>query len=164
MIKTNYTDRTKEKETIYIHFTFKNLTEEKFLFAVQTKLKLNSIYSLLIKIASYNNSIFKMCGSQIGLVLQNEFDIKHLKMLYEVIITRIEETEDLYDFMGEIVIVEIKFSKLNLQKELLLKNFKNITINKQNIKVNEVKKTKIFLSYYLCFLILILTLILVIIL
>ena len=141
MIKTtNYTDRTKEKETIYIHFTFKDLTVENFLFAVQTKLKLNSIYSLLIKIASYNNSIFKMCGTQIGLVFKNEFDINHLKMLYEVIITRIEETEDLYDFMGEIEIVEIKFSKLSLQKELLLKNFKNITINKQNIKVNEVKK------------------------
>ena len=28
---------------------------------------------------------------------------------------------DLYDFMGEIEIVEIKFSKLSLQKELLLK-------------------------------------------
>jgi hypothetical protein len=41
--------------------------------------------------------------------------------------------------MGEIDIVEIKFSKLSLQKELLLKNFKNITINKQNIKVNEEK-------------------------
>lgn len=54
-------------------------------------------------------------------------------------ITRIEVTEDLYDFMGEIDIVEIKFSKLSLQKELLLKNFKNITINKQNIKVNEEK-------------------------
>ena len=117
MIKTtNYTDRTKEKETIYIHFTFKDLTVENFLFAVQTKLKLNSIYSLLIKIASYNNSIFKMCGTQIGLVFKNEFDINHLKMLYEVIITRIEETGDLYDFMGEIEIVEIKFSKLSLQK------------------------------------------------
>ena len=81
-----------------------------------------------------------MCGTQIGLVFKNEFDINHLKMLSEVIITRIEETEDLYDFMGGIEIVEIKFSKLSLQKELLLKNFKNITINKQNIKVNEVKK------------------------
>jgi|SRR6202789_2777200 len=139
MTKTNYTDRTKEKETIYIHLTLKDLTEENFLFAVQTKLKLNSTYSLLIKIASYNKSIFKRCGTQIGLVFQNEFDINYLKMLYEVIITRIEETEDLYDFMGEIEIVEIKFSKLSLQKELLLKNFKNITINKQNIKVNEEK-------------------------
>jgi len=41
-----------------------------------------------------------MCGTQIGLVIENDFDFNYLKMLYEVIITRIEETEDLYDFMG----------------------------------------------------------------
>lgn len=46
-----------------------------------------------------------MCGTQIGLVIQNEFDINHLKTLYEIIITRIEETEDLYYFTGEIEIV-----------------------------------------------------------
>jgi len=140
MIKTNYIDRTdRTKETIYSHFTLKDFKEENFLLAVQKKLNLNSTYSLLIKIASYTNSIFKMCGTQIGLVIKNEFDINHLKMFYEVIITIIEETEDLYDFMGEIEIVEIKFSKLSLQKELLLKNFKNITINKNKKNKNKQK-------------------------
>ena len=38
MTKT-YTDRTKEIK--YIHFTLKDLTEEKFLLAVQKKIKFN---------------------------------------------------------------------------------------------------------------------------
>jgi len=56
----------------FIHFSFNDFTSDNFKNIIVNKFKLNTTYSILLKISSPNNLIFKMCGPQIGLVIKNE--------------------------------------------------------------------------------------------
>ena len=62
--------------------------------------QLNTTYSILLKISSNNNLIFKMCGPQIGLVIAEEHDLNYYSKLYDLILTRIEIIVDNYNYIN----------------------------------------------------------------
>lgn len=76
----------------YLHFSFENFTLKNFQNLLMKNFRLNTTYSILIKISSVNNLIFKMCGPQIGLVVRAEHDLDFYKNLYSLILTRLETT------------------------------------------------------------------------
>ena len=124
----------------YIHFPFAEFTKERFQNEILKNFKLKTSYSLLLKISSYSNLIFKMCGPQIGLVIKDEHDLNFYSKLYDVIRIRIETTLDNYDYIEEIEGLEIIYTVINPQEELKLKNISNISLNKNIINIKKTKK------------------------
>lgn len=131
---------TKKIQYNYIHFSYPDFNLVNFQTKLIKNLKLNSTYSILIKIACDNNLIFKMCGSQIGLVIKDEHDLNKYEKLYSVILDRIESTELKYDFIEVINSIEIMYFCLTPTKELLLKNINSLTIPKQLVNIKKVKQ------------------------
>lgn len=124
----------------YLHFSFEDFTLEKFQSEIMTNFKLNTTYSILLKISSGNHLIFKMCGPQIGIIIENEHDLDFYSKLYNLIITRIETTVDNYNYLEKVDGIEIMYSVIIPQKELTLKDISKYPIKQQMINVKEVKK------------------------
>jgi len=124
----------------FIHMSFTNFTLEKFKSKIMKNFKLNTTYSILLKISSNNNLIFKMCGPQIGLVIGNEHDLDYYSKLYNLILTRIETTVDLYNYLDTIEHIQIMYSIIVNQKDLTLKNLSKYSLKQQMINQKEVKK------------------------
>ena len=124
----------------FLHFSYENFTLENFQNEIMKNFQLNSTYSILLKISSGNNLIFKMCGPQIGLVLKNEHNLEYYSKLYNLILTRIETTINNYNYLDSIDALEIRYSLITLQEELLLKNLADYNLNKQVINVSLTKK------------------------
>ena len=124
----------------YLHFAFESFTLENFQSTIINKFKLNTTYSLLLKISSHNNLTFKMCGPQIGLVIGEEHDLNYYYKLYNLILIRIETTVDSYNYLDKIDGIEISYSVIKPQKELTLKNISLVPLNQQMIPKKEVKK------------------------
>ena len=125
----------------FLHFSFDDFTLVKFQNAIMKNFKLNTTYSILVKISSENNLIFKMCGPQIGLILKNQHDLDYYSQLYKVILTRIETTVDLYNYMDTIDGLEIMYSVIIPQEELKLKNISEYSLNKQVINIKEARES-----------------------
>jgi len=124
----------------FIHFSFNEFTSENFKNFIVNKFKLNTTYSILLKISNQNNLLFKMCGPQIGLVIKNEHDLNYYDKLYTAIMTRIESTIDNYNYIESIDAIEIMYSVLIPQPELTLKNISNLFLNKRLISIKETKR------------------------
>lgn len=124
----------------FIHISYEDFTLNRFQNEILTNFKLNTTYSILLKISSENNLIFKMCGPQIGLVIGKEHDLQYYSKLYELILTRIETTVDNYNYLETIDGLEIMYSVIIPQKELTLKNIKNYSLKQQMINQSKVKK------------------------
>ena len=115
----------KNKDIIFLHFSYNNFTFKIFQIEIMKNFKLNTTYSILLKISSGNNLIFKMCGPQIGIVIKNEHDLEFYYKLYNIIITRIESTLNNYNYLENIDALEIMCSVIIPQAELALKNISN---------------------------------------
>ena len=102
--------------------------------------QLNTTYSILLKISSNNNLIFKMCGPQIGIVINNGHDLQYYSKLYNLILIRIETTVDNYSYLDTIEGLEIMYSVIIPQKELTLKNIGKYSLKQQQINQGEVRK------------------------
>ena len=124
----------------FIHISYEEFTQEKFQSEILKNFKLNTTYSILLKISSENNLIFKMCGPQIGLVIGSEHDLQYYSKIYDLIITRIETTVDNYNYLDTVDGIEIMYSVIIPQKELTLKNISNYPLNQQMINKSKVKK------------------------
>nr|QWO71376.1 DNA polymerase [Calocybe gangraenosa] len=124
----------------FLHFYLEDFTEDKFQNEIMKNFKLNTTYSILLKISSYNNLIFKMCGPQIGLIIKQEHDLDFYSKIYSLILTRIEQTSELYDYMETIESLEIMYSIIIPQKELILKNISNYSLSQQLVNKKEVKR------------------------
>lgn len=124
----------------FIHISIENFSLEKFLIEITKNFKLNTTYSILLKISSTNNLNFKMCGPQIGLVIGNEHDLDYYSKLYDLILIRIEAIVENYDYMENIESLEMMYSIIIPQKELALTNISSYTINHQLINKKEVEK------------------------
>ena len=61
----------------FLHFSFESFTKQKLQSEIMKNFKLNTTYSILLKISSGNNLIFKMCGPQIGIVIANEHNLEY---------------------------------------------------------------------------------------
>ena len=120
----------------YIHISFKEFTLEKFQSEITKNFKLNTTYSILLKISSGNSLIFKMCGPQMGIVIGNEHNLDYYSNLYNIILTRIETTIDNYDYLDVVEGLEIMYFAITTQKEMTLKNISNYNFNQQMILKN----------------------------
>ena len=132
--------KNKKRQLQFLHFSFENFTLVNFQKEITNNFNLNSTYSLLLKISSSNNLIFKMCGPQIGLIIENEHNYDYYAHLYRTILTRIETTIDSYTYIEEVEGIEIIYSILNPLPELKLKNINNYNLNKQVLSINKAKK------------------------
>ena len=145
IIKNNYNKNfsnqnlTKFKNN-YLHFTLENFTVNNFIDEIIKNCSFNTTFSLMIKISCDNNQVLKMCGQQIGLVIKNEHDINHYKLVYDVIYIRIDSTINMYNDIESVDIIEILLTVIIPQPELTLKNISNINLNNKLINQNKVKK------------------------
>jgi DNA polymerase type B, organellar and viral len=114
----------------YIHTPFKDFSFENFYILIKTNFKLNSTYSILIKISYYEQMVFKMCGSQIGLVLEETYDINYIEKIYNTILYTIESTIENYNITEGVDSVEIVYTIINTLPELRLNHIKNLDIPK----------------------------------
>ena len=124
----------------YIHFAYYNFTVENFISEITKNFKLNTTYSILIKIGSENNLIFKMAGSQIGLIIKNYHDLDYYGKIYSVISSRIESTISNYDYINSVDSIELMYSVIIPQKELTLKNISSLDIKNQFINLNKLNE------------------------
>ena len=124
----------------FIHISFEDFTLENFLKIIMNNFQLNTTYSILLKISSNNNLIFKMCGPQIGIVINNGHDLQYYSKLYNLILIRIETTVDNYSYLDTIEGLEIMYSVIIPQKELTLKNISPFPLTHQMVSQKEVKK------------------------
>ena len=124
----------------YFHFSLNDFTTINFINFIVNNLKLNSTYSILIKISCQNNLVFKMCGSQIGIVIKNEHDLDYYEKIYSVILIRIELMIATYNYIDTVDAIEIMYTTIIPQEELKLKNIYNFPLNKQLINIKEVRK------------------------
>jgi hypothetical protein len=128
------------KKFKYLHFKYTNFNEKSFINSITENFKLNTTYSLLIKISCDNNTIFKMTGVQIGLIIENVHNIEYYKGRYSVILKRIESTFDDYNNIKKIDTIEIVYFIVKTLPELVLKNVSNLRIPNKLVAKEEVKK------------------------
>lgn len=124
----------------YFHLSLNDFTTINFINFIVNNFKLNSTYSILIKISCQNNLVFKMCGSQIGIVIKNEHDLDYYEKVYSVILIRIESMIATYHYIDTVDAIEIMYTTIIPQEELKLKNIYNLPLNKQLINIKEVRK------------------------
>lgn len=122
-----------------MHFTANSFTLDNFNTEVVKNFKLNCTYSLLIKISSDENTIFKQVGPQIGLVITNEHNISLYEEIFSIIQIRIERLLENYIYMNEITDIEILYYPLTIKNELKLKNINSIPIPRQLTKVTQTR-------------------------
>lgn len=85
------------KNAIYIFFIIDDFTEKNFIDKLINNLKLNTTYTLLVKVSFTKTHIFKMCGPQFGLIIGEKHDKEYYKNIFLTIITRVELTLEYYD-------------------------------------------------------------------
>lgn len=79
-----------------------------------------------------------MCGTQIGFVIRDKHDLQYYSKLYDLILTRIDSTIDIYSYLFKVEGLEIMYSVIIPNKELTLKNINNYNINQQLINQNKI--------------------------
>lgn len=124
----------------FIHISYEEFNLEMFIKVLTQNFKLNTTYSILLKISSNNYLTFKMCGPQIGLVIEEKHDLQYYSNLYELILTRLQNTLDKYSYIETVEGLELMYSVINPAKELTLKNINNYNLNQQWVNKNKVKK------------------------
>lgn len=97
LFSRTYSSQTDNNQFKYLHFNNTNFTKELFVYSLLNNLRLNSTYSIIIKISFENFQIFKMCGPQIGLRIGEIHDNKYYEDLYLNIQERIFSVLELYD-------------------------------------------------------------------
>ena len=130
----------KNQKIMFLHFHINEFMVNNLINKIINNFKLNTTYSLLFKISSFNNLEFKMCGPQIGLVIGNAHDLEQYSNLFRLILNRIDTTLELYTYLDSIDSLEISYFVINPQKELSLKNLYQYSINSQNTTVSTVKQ------------------------
>jgi DNA polymerase type B, organellar and viral len=123
----------------YLHFSVNNFTQENFITEIVNNFKLNCTYSLLIKVSSDENTIFKQVGPQIGLRIKDKHDIEFYNNLFSSIELRINGLIENYVYMTGISYIEILYYPLTIKKELQLNNINSIHIPKQLTNISHVK-------------------------
>lgn len=128
----------------YLHFYAygdgsSSFTAENFKNSLIKSFKLNTTYSILIKIAYEENKNFKMVGTQIGVKVSDKHNLKEYDELFLDISERINATLDLYDESLDISLIQIMYRTYIPQPELKLKNIKNIELPKIGSRVSKTR-------------------------
>ena len=124
----------------YFHFTYESFSSESFINKILNHFHLNTTYSILIKVSSNNNLNFKMCGSQIGIVIKEDHNIKFYESLFSTIEYRIETVINNYDYMNSLDLIEIAYCTINPPQDLKLTNIKELEFPSYIVNVEKVKK------------------------
>lgn len=124
----------------YVYFSYENFTKDNFSKEIRKNFHLNTTYSILIKISSNSNTIFKMSGPQIGINLGSEHNENYYSDIYETIKERIELVYESYSYIDTIETVLLVYSIVTPLEELKLKNVNRYTFHKRLINIKNVKK------------------------
>lgn len=122
---------TKQKATInfkYIHLTLNNFTEDNFINTLVNNFKLNTTYSVFIKLSFHNNLTLKMIGAQVGFVIKDNHDISTYKERYKLIEARLEKTVNIYQLEDALDSIELLYFESEVAKELALGNIDNMKL------------------------------------
>ena len=92
---------------------------------IEKDLLLYSTYSILIKISYRDRTEFRMCGSQLGFFIEDQFDYSLFKELYYIIWQRINDSLYSYnlDPLWDLSFIELSVIEHVSLPELKLKNF-----------------------------------------
>jgi DNA polymerase type B, organellar and viral len=123
----------------YAFFTITNFTLENFKSFIIRKFKLHTTYSILIKTSYHENLTFKMCGSQIGLVIADHHDTDYYEDLYYTILARVDSITDIYAFNDVIEGVEIIYTIIKTIPELTLKNINTLSLPKKIVNITDIR-------------------------
>ena len=132
-MKTNFSDNK------FLHFIYEEFTVNDFINTIIKNVKLNTTYSMLLKVSFDKFSTFKMAGYQIGIVIGTEHNLDYYKDVYNVIINRIDIITEQYQFIGNIEYLEINLFVIKPNELLILKNIDNLSIKTDIIKEKEIK-------------------------
>lgn len=124
----------------YLYFSYKDFTSENLTKEFKRNFLLNSCYSLIIKLSSDSNTIFKMAGPQISVKIEEEHNESYYKDLFEVLTERIDLIYDAYDYIDTIDTVLILYSIIEPQQELLIKNINKYNFNNTLVNNKVIKK------------------------
>jgi len=89
--------KNKNKKITYLWiFEYNEFTWPNFKKEIERDLPLYSTYTLLIKFSFNNRTEFRMCGSQVGFYIDENYESPLLEELYNVILERISQSLDSY--------------------------------------------------------------------
>jgi hypothetical protein len=120
-------------KSIYID----RLDFDNFMQVILSNLIVGIRYSLLFKV-KYNNTQFGMLGPQQGFKLINLDDLSKVELLYDDLIERIENFMDKYN-CDEIELIQILYIALSENPKLKVTNINNIHLDRNLVKVKEIK-------------------------
>lgn len=124
----------------YLYFSYNNYNKENFIKEIIKKIPLNTNYSIIVKIGSESNTIFKMLGNQIGILIENNHDNNLYNNLYELIEDRIDIIYNTYNYIDNIETILYIFNEIKTEEPLNIKNINNFTFIKKVVNIKDVKK------------------------
>jgi len=143
-INSSSLDLLKIQEKTNINFSLKSyylaypFSLHVFIKLLVLNLNLNSNYTILFQYHSYQLNLNYMITRQCGLIVKDSHDINYYIDLYNFFIENLEMLTDLYQIqLPDIIIINIK--QIILNKEFLLDDIKNISLNKSITKLVETK-------------------------
>jgi len=146
-------NKKKMEDTNYsnIFIPYNEFTSIRLIKEFTEALKFNTTYSIFVKIACNQNLVFKMCGSQIGLIIGETHDNEHYKNIYTLVANRIDNNLNNYFFLETVDTIEFIYTTIKTEPELKLKDIQNFPSNRQIIKNDKRYFNSIFLPLTLNF-------------
>jgi hypothetical protein len=129
-----------DKKINYIYFSYENFTKLNLAKEIIKNCHLKTNYTMLVKIGSDSNTIYKMAGNQIGIFIGDEHDENYYFDLYELIKDRIEIVYSSYNYIDYIETIVLIFSAITTTDDIKLKNVNKYNFNKRLINNKDVKK------------------------
>src|ERR1700712_4545136 len=137
---SNYVKKTENKNRFeYLFLSLSELTLENLKFLIKENLKYNTKYSILIKLSSLEEGIFKMSGRQLGFELTESNSELELENLYTIIMLRLDMISSLYGIDQTIRAVELMYKEVSPLPDLSLKTISKIKLEPKIVNVKETK-------------------------
>lgn len=119
------------------HFfiTFEDFTLEQLKAKIAENMSVNTSYSIIIKLCSVQEQVFKMVGRQLGFVLTEA----NIELLYDIVLTRADMYSELYGIDQDIRTIDFMYKIISPDNKLSLQNINNLKLNKNLIKIKDTK-------------------------
>ena len=122
-------------KSFYFDLRFSGLDD--FSILVLSNLNFGNTYSILIRV-EYNEGKYGMLGPQIGFKLDTVNYMTSIKLIHNIIMSRIEHFSDYYN-VEFIDSVQILFVKVNIQPKLMIQNVNSVDLTNKGVNVRDVK-------------------------
>lgn len=122
---------------MFKHFfiNFEDFTLEQLKNKIVENMSVNTSYSIIIKLCSVEEQIFKMVGRQVGFVLTES----NIELLYDTVVSRVDMYSELYGIEQNIRSIDFMYKIVTPDNKLSLQNINNIKFDKTLIKIKETK-------------------------